>query len=55
MRYIFLKCANTVKPLIMHLVATGDFCKLKSVYSISIIFSNFVFRFIQATLYLSAG
>jgi hypothetical protein len=30
-------------------VASHDFCKVKTVYSISIIFSKFVFHFIVAT------
>jgi hypothetical protein len=35
----------------MHYVATDDFCKLKTIYSISINFSKFRFRFIVVALY----
>jgi hypothetical protein len=46
---VFLKFGNTVK---MHHVATDYFCKVKKkVYSISINFSKFGFRFLLVTLY----
>jgi hypothetical protein len=44
----FLNIGNTVTSLVMHYVATDYFCKI---YSISIIFSKFEFRFILVTLY----
>jgi hypothetical protein len=34
----FLRFGNTVKHLVMHYVASDDFCKIKTVYSISIQF-----------------
>jgi hypothetical protein len=37
----------------MHYVASDDFCKVKTVYSISVNFSEFEFRFILVTLYKS--
>jgi hypothetical protein len=41
---------SLVTPLVMQYVATDDSCKVKSVYSISMHFSKFGFRFILATL-----
>jgi hypothetical protein len=43
----FLKFGNTVK---MHYVAADGFCKVKTVYRISINFSKFGFRFILVTV-----
>jgi hypothetical protein len=39
--------------LVMHYVATDDFCKVKTVYSISITLSKSGFRFTLVILYLS--
>jgi hypothetical protein len=44
----FLKFVNT---LVMHYVSIDDFCKVKTVYSISIHSLKFGFRFILITLY----
>jgi hypothetical protein len=46
----FPKFGNIAKTLVMHYVANYDFCKVKTVYDISINLSKFGFYFILVTL-----